>query len=551
MNRRSVCAVLFLLVLFAGVAQAQTPEQTTVPRLVRFSGIVKDSVDKPATGSVTLTFALYSEKEGGSALWVETQSVVADAQGHYTVLLGANTADGLPLDMFVTGTARWLGVLPALSGVAEQPRVLLVGVPYAMKAADADTLGGKPASAFLLAGTPISNTIVGGVPTPTLTSGQASGAANRPLALRLLLAVPGTSTARASTVSLPSGTAAPTTARLLWASRSSSKPRNGYLGIGNTNPAGPFDLTGNAFMRGTLQLPPMGTATSSTGYNSQPFDLIASAYNSTSRAAANQDFRWQAFAVGNNSPSASATLNLLFGDGPISSTGLSIASSGIITFAHGQTFPGASIVPNTITVTPGTGLSGGGTVALGGTTTLTNAGVTGITGGTDITTSPAGPSATGIVTINVNTTTLAAGFASVFAAAAGSPNYIQNSFPSLAQQSSASFNISGNGTLGGTLSAATVNSTNPYQIGNANVLTTDGSAADVFVGLGTGTSNSGQYNTGVGYGALGSGPNAALPQHRHRNRGPLPQHLGRRQHRRGVGCRHQFKGRKLEHHAGI
>jgi hypothetical protein len=33
--------------------------------------------------------------------------------------------------------------------VGEQPRVLLVGVPYAFKAADADTLGGKPLSAFL------------------------------------------------------------------------------------------------------------------------------------------------------------------------------------------------------------------------------------------------------------------------------------------------------------------------------------------------------------------------------------------------------------------
>src|SRR3990170_1578308 len=33
----------------------------------------------------------------------------------------------------------------------EQPRILLVSVPYALKAADAETLGGKPASAFVLA----------------------------------------------------------------------------------------------------------------------------------------------------------------------------------------------------------------------------------------------------------------------------------------------------------------------------------------------------------------------------------------------------------------
>jgi len=38
-----------------------------------------------------------------------------------------------------------------LAGEAEQPRLLLTSVPYAVKAADAETLGGFPASAFLRA----------------------------------------------------------------------------------------------------------------------------------------------------------------------------------------------------------------------------------------------------------------------------------------------------------------------------------------------------------------------------------------------------------------
>ena len=38
-----------------------------------------------------------------------------------------------------------------MQGQVEQPRVLLVAVPYALKAADADTIEGKPASAFVLA----------------------------------------------------------------------------------------------------------------------------------------------------------------------------------------------------------------------------------------------------------------------------------------------------------------------------------------------------------------------------------------------------------------
>jgi hypothetical protein len=51
--------------------------------------------------------------------------------------------------MFTTGKALWLGVQPKLSGEGEQPRVPLVAVPYALKAADADTLGGKTAEDFV------------------------------------------------------------------------------------------------------------------------------------------------------------------------------------------------------------------------------------------------------------------------------------------------------------------------------------------------------------------------------------------------------------------
>ena len=60
---------------------------SVVPRLIQFSGIVKDAEGKAATGSVELTFALYQFQEGGSPLWVETQTVQLDSQGHYMVLL--------------------------------------------------------------------------------------------------------------------------------------------------------------------------------------------------------------------------------------------------------------------------------------------------------------------------------------------------------------------------------------------------------------------------------------------------------------------------------
>jgi hypothetical protein len=85
----------------------------------------------------------------GTALWLETDNVQVDAQGHYTALLGSASPQGLPVNLFTTGQAHWLAVQPLLQGFGEQPRVLLVGAPYASKVGDAETIGGLPPSAHI------------------------------------------------------------------------------------------------------------------------------------------------------------------------------------------------------------------------------------------------------------------------------------------------------------------------------------------------------------------------------------------------------------------
>ena len=67
----------------------ETASASVVPRLIQFSGIVKDAEGEPPTGSLELTFSLYQFQEGGSPLWVETQTAHLDSQGRYTALLGA------------------------------------------------------------------------------------------------------------------------------------------------------------------------------------------------------------------------------------------------------------------------------------------------------------------------------------------------------------------------------------------------------------------------------------------------------------------------------
>ena len=150
---------LTLFVLFTGSSLlAQTLPNATVPNLVRFSGTLVDDGQSAHANTVGVTFALYRDQTGGSPLWLETQNVSVDTARHYSVLLGAASNGGIPVELFSHNEARWLGVKP--EGQDEQPRVLLVSVPYALKAGDAQTLGGLPPSAFMLnAATPATSAV--------------------------------------------------------------------------------------------------------------------------------------------------------------------------------------------------------------------------------------------------------------------------------------------------------------------------------------------------------------------------------------------------------
>jgi len=117
--------------------------------LLRTEGRAVDAEGVPLAGSVGVTFAIYSEAAGGAPLWQETQVVSAAASGRFRTLLGAASESGVPVEIFAGGQPRWLGVLVHSPGVQEQPRLLLVSVPFAVEAANAESLGGVPASAYV------------------------------------------------------------------------------------------------------------------------------------------------------------------------------------------------------------------------------------------------------------------------------------------------------------------------------------------------------------------------------------------------------------------
>ncbi len=79
-------------------------------------------------------------------MWSETQTVQI-TDGKYTAMLGSESSSGIPADLFSADSAHWLGV--EVNG--REQRFLLVSVPYAMKAIDADRFGGLLPSQYVTA----------------------------------------------------------------------------------------------------------------------------------------------------------------------------------------------------------------------------------------------------------------------------------------------------------------------------------------------------------------------------------------------------------------
>ena len=316
----SVYVLLICCALMPLMAQSAASADSVVPAMVRFAGTVTDVNGKPLTGTVGVTFLLYTEQSGGAPLWTETQNVQPDKNGHYSAMLGSTTSHGLPADAFAAGQARWIGVQP--SGQAEQPRVELGSVPYALKAADAQTLGGLPPSAFLLA-----------TPSASTASAETAGTATSqpPAGTKPVTTAGGTAKALAKF----DGTADIANSQIF--------DDGTNVGVGTKAPKAKLDVKGDGIFHGTLTLPATGAATATAGQNSQPLNVTASAFNSGTTKAVNETFRWQAEPAGNNTANPSGRLNLLFGSGGTtpSETGLSVSGKGLISFAPGQTFPGS------------------------------------------------------------------------------------------------------------------------------------------------------------------------------------------------------------------
>jgi hypothetical protein len=172
MRLLSAMSSLIVVVLSSSAVCAQSLQSASsqsVPRLINITGVFRPANGQPAGPVETVTLSIYADAERGAPLWQETQTIEIDAQGRYSLLLGATRPDGIPSEVFSGEAAQWLGTVFERAGEVEGPRTRLTSVPYALRAAEAETLGGRPASDYQLAPS------AGGTKHANATAADASG----------------------------------------------------------------------------------------------------------------------------------------------------------------------------------------------------------------------------------------------------------------------------------------------------------------------------------------------------------------------------------------
>ncbi len=462
MRRFRTCLFVTLSsLLLISVGSTQQTAITSVPNLIRFGGILKDTQGAPLSSATTgVTFSIYRQQDGGAALWMETQNVTTDNAGNYSVLLGNTTATGLPSDLFSQQEERWLGV--QAQGQAEQPRIMLVSVPYAFKAHEAETLAGRSISDFVLATNANS--------TADAAGNQVGSAATNSQSAQQV-------TTNAAVNDGPTNFSGSTTDQIVKVTQSgtgagvnATAPTNAIFGIATAASGTVYGVQGSASGTGGIGL--AGAATSATGVT---FGIKASASSTSGtglRGVATAT-TGTTFGVSGqvNSPAGTAALFNNAGGGKI----LSGRNNGMEKFsvdgvgnvnAQGQ-FVGNGAALTGIQFSQLVGQLGSSQLSgsYGSAVALTNAGNA---------FSGSGAGLTGIPFGNLSGTLSNAQFSGTYsnavtlsntsnvfygsganltgvAPAMGSANYIQNQNTS--PQHSANFDISGNGTLGSYLTA--------------------------------------------------------------------------------------------------
>jgi hypothetical protein len=128
--RLAVIAIVVTFLASIGIVWlgGANSDSAGVPHLLSYQGVLADNLGDPVPdGTYQMTFSIYENATGGSALWSETRTVQV-TDGRFSILLGNVTP--IPPDVFLNGSERWLGV-QVESDAEMTPRQRLASVAYA------------------------------------------------------------------------------------------------------------------------------------------------------------------------------------------------------------------------------------------------------------------------------------------------------------------------------------------------------------------------------------------------------------------------------------
>ena len=333
------------LLLVLASRNASSSEGVPVPTVLRFSGSVHDPSGNMRSGRMVATFALYRDEIGGALLWSEARTVTLDGQGRFAVLLGLVTSGGIPAGIFEAGEPRWVGIM--LEDGTETPRVLLTTVPYAFKAADADTLGGKGVENFvsqeqlrsLLTNHPSAAlSSEPRIPTSGSLSFSPSPSSITP-SVEQGISFESTSPTGPSFIS--DATAGPPlqVASRTFVANLNGEFLSGFAHLDFAKVARPNLFSQNQAFQGGVTLAPLGGSSAT----SSPLDFQTLSLSPLGGNSIRKVFRWQAATASGDVPSQ---LQLWSGKQPgfVTPTGFLINSDGTLQFAANQQFPSSAIL---------------------------------------------------------------------------------------------------------------------------------------------------------------------------------------------------------------
>ena len=137
-------AILLTVLMIPGMTWA------AVPSVVNFQGRLVDD-GTLVSGTVSLKLKVYDAATDGALLYVDSNTVSV-VDGMYSTLLGDDTVTFGDFDAALDSVELW--VEAEVDGQALSPRFRISSAPYALRAADAETLGGQLPSVYTT-GTPV------------------------------------------------------------------------------------------------------------------------------------------------------------------------------------------------------------------------------------------------------------------------------------------------------------------------------------------------------------------------------------------------------------